>query len=158
MRVLICACLFGLFCGWAVSAPSETPVKKEIINYRTFESEYDQEKDRFVYKAKWREVSISELKPFQETYTKGVLVEIHMGHSGLDRKSAILVPYDKFKDTKEYELAAWNKDKNIALLAFSRWNTSCLNLGDPDADEIIRNHGFKCSSLDVTRMLRLLDN
>lgn len=127
-------------------------IEQEILNYRTWEMQLGGDTTR--YKAIWKEKKLSEFKPFMDHRTEGVLVEIPQGSTGLHPVSAILVQYEKFKDHEN--LAVFNKTKNIALLAFDRWNTSCLSIGAPDADEIMQKHGFKCSSLDVARMLRLM--
>lgn len=166
-KLLSIVCVFGLCCvvfGEGVGRTIEEDMglpplpkagkagEQEILNYRRWETVYDG--DRTKYKAVWEERKLSELRPYLESKTGGVYVDIEHGHTGLHNVSAILVPYDKFKDDRN--LAVFNKSKNIALLAFDRWNTSCLAIGSPDAGEIIQRHGFKCSALDVARMLRLI--
>lgn len=101
----------------------------------------------------WTTTVPSERVYFRDQTTEGMFVEIPMGTTGLHPVSAILVRYDKFKD--DSNLIAFNKNKNIALLYFDRWNTTALCLSSPDADELLKNAGFQCSPLDVVRLLRL---
>ena len=107
-----------------------------------------------MYEGVWIEKKISEITPYKHELTEGVYVEMPHGTTGLHPISGILVPYDKFKE--HVYLCVYNKEKNIALLSYDRHNICALSIGTPDADEIIRRHGFKCSSLDVARMLRIM--
>lgn len=167
-KLLSVVCVFGLCCvvfGEGVGRTIEEDMglpplpkagkatEQEALNYRRWEIVEVNGKDR--YKAKWLEKKLDDIRPYLESNTGGVYVDIEHGTTGLHNVSAILVQYDKFKDHRN--LAVFNKSKNIALLAFDRWNTCCLGIASPDADEIIRRHGFKCSALDVARMLRLME-
>lgn len=102
----------------------------------------------------WKSVNVHDIAPFRDRDSGGMRVEITTGYAGSDRVAAILVSYDKYKNHKD--LIAYHAEKNIALIAWDRWNSEALNLSLPDADEMLAKHGFRCKSIDVVRLLRVL--